>query len=353
MSKFQASDFELIAEGLEYPESPVYLPGGDILLVEIKGERLSRVSPDGKRSTIVDLPGGPNGCAFGPGGYVFVANNGGFDWETIVLGKQTLSIGMGLPKTYTGGKIERVNLDTGDVDTVYSDCGEGYVPLGTPPVRTKVPFDPPLPLRGPDDLVFDEKGNLWIPDFGKMDLVNRKADITGIFFAKADGSAIEQTLFPLASPNGIALSPDGTRVYTTLTYARQVNYWKLEEPGTSKIKLNPGTIDGAYCLTAKLPGQSILDSMAVDSDGNVYVATMLPEGNTPLANGGITIISPDGKTLENIEIAIPDHLSPLPSSLCFGGPDMKTLYVTCGAAGLLARVRVNVAGHPLHFNPYD
>jgi gluconolactonase len=352
MSLLQASDFELIAEGLEYPESPKYLPGGGILLVEIKGKRLSRINPDGQQDIIAELSGGPNGCAFGPDGHVYVANNGGFNWVEMPVGKQTICIGVGQPPGYKGGWVERVELDSKKVTTLYTECRKGYKLAGMPePVSEEVDLKEPVQLRGPDDLVFDKSGNMWIPDFGKVR--ERDADVTGIFYAKPDGSDIREILFPLAAPNGIALSPDGKRLYTSLTYSRQVNYWELEEEGTARIKPNPATADGAYCLTAKLPGQSILDSMTVDSAGNVYVATMLPEGMTPLANGGITIVSPDGKTIENMEIKIPGHFSPLPSSLCFGGPDMQTLYVTCGAAGLLAKVRMHIPGHKLHFNKYD
>ena len=301
---------------------------------------------------MVDVPGGPNGCALGPDGHLYVANNGGFNWIPIPVGDQTICIGVGQPPEYSGGRIERIDLEDKTVTTLYTDCSKGYELQGLPnPVSKEVDLEESVKLRGPDDLVFDENGNFWIPDFGKVRA--RDADVTGIFYAKHDGTDIREILFPLAAPNGIALSPDGKRLYTSLTYSRQINYWELEEAGTSRIKPNPATADGAYCLSAKLPGQSILDSMAVDSVGNVYVATMLPEGNTPLANGGITIISPDGKTIENMEIQIPGKFSPLPSSMCFGGHDMKTLYVTCGAAGLLAKVRMHIPGLKLHFNKYN
>ena len=110
-------------------------------------------------------------------------------------------------------------------------------------------------------------------------------------------------------------------------------------------------MDGAYLLTAALPGQAYLDSMAVDQDGNVYVALMMPDSDSPLTNGGIAIISPDGRNVDYMEIDIEGRYAPLPSSLCFGGEDRRTLYATCGSAGLLVKARVHVPGLKLNFNP--
>lgn len=349
MAFVQASKFELVVADLGYPEGPVYEPDGSILLVEIKAERLARVKPDGTVETVAKIKGGPNGAAFGPDGHVYIANSGGFDWLEVPLGKQTISIGTTQPKNYEGGRIERVNLQTGELETLHRSCSKGSDNVGFGARDPKpVNFPEPVGLRGPDDLVFDKTGGYWISDFGKQR--PRDADVTGIFYVDADSNSISEAVFPLAAPNGIALSPAEDRVYAALTYSRQVLYWELDGPG--RIKPNPATMDGSYLLSAKLPGQAILDSIAVDEDGNVYVATMLPEGNTPMSNGGITVISADGKSMDFMQINIQGEFAPLPSNLCFGGPDRKTMYVTCGASGLLVKAQVHVPGLALNFNPY-
>lgn len=349
MAFVQASEFELITSGLGYPEGPVYEPDGSILLVEIKGERLARVKPDGSVETVAKVKGGPNGAAFGPDGQVYIANSGGFDWLGLPPEDPKMFIGTTEPKSYEGGRIERVDLQTGQLETLHRTCSKGCDNAGFGPREPKpVDFPKPVGLRGPDDLVFDKSGGYWVSDFGKQR--KRDADVTGVFYVDADGSSVTEMIFPLAAPNGIALSPAEDRVYAALTYARQVQYWELDGPG--KIKPNPATMDGSYLLTAKLPGQAILDSMAVDEDGNVYVAVMLPEGNIPMSNGGIAVISPDGKSMDFMEIKIPGAFAPLPSNLCFGGPDRKTMYVTCGASGLLVKAQVHVPGLALNFNPY-
>src|SRR5262245_53875377 len=69
-----------IASGLRFPEGPMATPDGSIILVEIERRTLSRVTPDGKVHVIAALGGGPNGAAMGPGGKIYVTNNGGFNW---------------------------------------------------------------------------------------------------------------------------------------------------------------------------------------------------------------------------------------------------------------------------------
>ena len=97
MAFLQASDFELITDGLGYPESPVYQPDGSILLVEIRSQQLTRVKPDGSTEKIADIEGGPNGCAFGRDGKLYIANSGGFNWIDMPVGEQNIAIGIGQP----------------------------------------------------------------------------------------------------------------------------------------------------------------------------------------------------------------------------------------------------------------
>src|SRR5262245_36428193 len=66
-----------ITGGLRFPEGPVATPDGSVILVEIERRTLSRVTPDGKVHVVAALGGGPNGAAMGPGGKIYVTNNGG------------------------------------------------------------------------------------------------------------------------------------------------------------------------------------------------------------------------------------------------------------------------------------
>lgn len=336
---FRTSDFTVIASGLGYPEGPVAMADGSIVLVELEAGTLTRIAPDGTRSVIAALGGSPNGVAVGPDGRFYVCNSGGFNFVYFDKGVPSrtktpgsICLTTDQPLSYKGGSIQWVDGKTGQFGTLYDkfDAGEENKPNI-------------LPLKGPDDLVFDGTGGFWFTDWGKSR--PRERDITGVFYARADGSGIKEVLFPLNAPNGIALSPDGTRLYVAETYTRRVLCWTLSAPGTLA---NPRMAGVPDLLTAHPPRQGILDSMKVDVEGNVYVATLLPNGNNPASNGGITVISPAGVVLDFIETAIGNvnEFEPLPSNLCFGGPDRKTAFITCGGSGRLVSCRMQVAGLP-------
>ena len=136
---------EVIASGLAFPEGPVVMDDGSVILVEIQRGTLTRVSPSGDVDVIADLGGGPNGAALGPDGHCYVCNNGGFKWYIARDGRVFPG---DQPDDYVSGSIQRVNLSTGAFDTIYDQCdGEQ--------------------LKGPNDLVFDRAGGFWFTDHGK------------------------------------------------------------------------------------------------------------------------------------------------------------------------------------------
>jgi gluconolactonase len=75
-----------VAAGLRFPEGPIAMPDGSVVVVEMFGPRLTRVLPDGRTEVIAEIPGGPNGAAVGPDGAVYVCNNGGCFTEVQVEG---------------------------------------------------------------------------------------------------------------------------------------------------------------------------------------------------------------------------------------------------------------------------
>ncbi|HPV67425.1 MAG TPA: SMP-30/gluconolactonase/LRE family protein, partial [Sphingorhabdus lacus] len=168
------ADFELVADGLRFPEGPVILPDGSIILVEIASGQITRIAPDGSKSVVAKTGGGPNGLAIGPDGKLYCCNNGGFEY----LDSNGFLAPHGIAKDYSGGRVERIDLDTGAVEVLYKSGDFGCT------------------LRGPNDIVFDEHGGFWFTDHGKVDYAKRCHDIVGIFYAKADGSHLEAVVFP-------------------------------------------------------------------------------------------------------------------------------------------------------------
>jgi gluconolactonase len=299
-----------VARGLQFPEGPVALPDGDVLVVEIARGTLSRVKPDGRVEVVAETRGGPNGAALGPDGKVYVCNNGGFEW----IRTQDGGLRPGhQPKDYSGGRIERVDLDTGRVEVLYTHGPNG-------------------PLRGPNDLVFDGDGGFWFTDLGKTR--PRDLDYGAVYYAKPDGSSIVEVVQPMLTPNGIGLSPDGRTLYVAETRAGRLWAWDVEGPGRVTKRPFPSPWGGR--LVHQMSGYRLFDSLAVDSGGNVCVASLM--------EGGITVVPPEGGEVGFVPL--PDLYT---TNVCFGGPDLRTAYVTLSTTGRLVAIDWPRAGVPLHF----
>ena len=298
-----------IATGLRFPEGPIAMPDGTVVLVEIERGTLTRVTPDGKIEVIAQIGGGPNGAAIGPDGAVYVCNNGGLRWHEDRNGLRPV----GQADDYGGGRIERVDLATGAVRVLYTQTENG-------------------PLKGPNDIVFDRAGGLWFTDLGKTR--DRELDRGGVYYAAADGSQIREVIYPMLTPNGIGLSPDESRLYVAETHTGRLWAFDLDAPGVVRRRKFPSPNGGE--LVAGLPGYQLFDSLAVDAEGNICVATLF--------NGGITVISPDGAKIEHVPM--PDLYT---TNLCFGGPALRTAFVTLSLSGRLVALDWPRSGLALNF----
>ena len=301
-------DIELVTEGLMFPEGPIAMNDGSVILTEIEAGRLTRVTPDGKKTTVSETGGGPNGAAIGPDGAIWVTNNGGsFEW----LKQDGLTLPGPTPPSHTGGYIQRVDIATGQAETIYKTCnGRG--------------------MNGPNDLVFDKQGGFWFSDHGCSTPEGRKNG--GLYYAKTDGSHIVHARDHMISPNGVGLSPDEKTVYLADTHLGRLWAFDLDGPGD----LAPQQGFSAGRVICNLPGFQLLDSLAVEAGGKVCVATII--------NGGITAFDLDGTTEH---YAFPDILV---TNICFGGADMRDAWITCSSTGKLYKCRWPRPGLKLNFN---
>jgi gluconolactonase len=306
---YDGNRMKVITRGLRFPEGPVALADGSILVVEIERGTLTMVHPDGRQQVVARPGGGPNGAAIGPDGACYICNNGGFSWANSDIGLRPI----GIPDDYAGGRIERIDLRAGTVERLYDRAGDRQ-------------------LRGPNDLVFDRHGGLWFTDAGKFD--NNGRDFGAVCYAPSDGSRCIRAAAPMISPNGIGLSPDETILYVAETMTARLWAFDLAAPGVIRRNDN-GTPHGGRMLFASPVYQSF-DSLAVDSEGNICVAT--------LVTGGITVISPVGQQLDFVKC--PD---PQTTNICFGGADLRTAFVTLGGIGELVSFPWPRRGLPLNF----
>ena len=290
-----------IATGLQFPEGPVAMDDGSVLLVEIARGTLSRVTMDGRVTVVADLGGGPNGAAIGPDGAVYICNNGGFRWATEIDGTHRP---IGQAEDYSGGRVERVDLATGRFERLYETV-EG------------------LGLRGPNDIVFDAHGGFYFTDLGKVR--ETEMDLGGVFYGQADGSAVNVIARPVMTPNGVGLSPDGNTLYYAETAGARVWAYDIAAPGQVRKDGWPSP-NGGRLVTASPGGHwQRFDSLAIDALGNICVATLM--------HGGISVIAPDGRTTSHVPL--PDRFT---TNICFGGKDRRTAFVTLSGSGRLVAI---------------
>ena len=313
MIKKQNLKTKIIAKDLLFPEGPIFLSDNSILLVEIARGTLTKVLKNGKKKVIAYLGDGPNGAAIGPDGFCYVCNNGGFEWE--ISDDKKFRRPVLQSKNYKNGKIQKIDLNTGKFKTLYDSCNG-------------------IPLCGPNDIVFDKKGNFWFTDLGKVR--ERCMDRGAIYWAKCDGSEIKQVIQPFMTPNGIGLAPDEKTLYVAETEGGKLYSYEIIGDGEVR-KLNfPYSVNGGLLLNSE-GGIKRFDSLAVEKNGNICVGTLF--------DGGISVISPSKGLIEFHKLA-----DPYITNICFGGQGFDKAFITASYEGLLLKANWKRNGLKLNFN---
>ncbi|MEA2771940.1 MAG: gluconolactonase, partial [Acetobacteraceae bacterium] len=144
-----------------------------------------------------------------------------------------------------------------------------------------------------------------------------------------DGSRIAEIVHPILTPNGIGLSPDGKTLYVAETETARLWAFDVLAPGVLAKAPFPSPHGGR--LMVGLGGFQRFDSLAVDGAGNVCVAT--------LVNGSVSVVAPAGGLLR--QIPMPDMFC---TNVCFGGPDLRTAYMTLSGTGQLVAMEWDGSG---------
>lgn len=283
-----------MASDLAFPEGPVAMNDGSVLVAEVAAGRIICVRSDGITQIVAEPGGGPNGLAIGPDGALYVCNNGGsFEFHR----RDGLLVPGHAPQSHVAGRIERVDLSTGLVEPLYERC-DGR------------------PLIAPNDLVFNSSGGFWFTDYGVVTAEGRSHG--ALYYAKSDGSQITRVLRELISPNGVGLSPDQNTVYFAETFTGRLWSLPLSAPGICRKMqgATPAVFVGAY------PGFAYFNSLGVQADGGVCVATLM--------TGEITTFWPEAGDIRRIPVG-----DPLVTNICWGCNAMTTAYVTASGTGKL------------------
>ena len=286
-----------IATSVSMLEGPTVDAEGNVYFTDILMQRIMRFSKDGKFSIFREKSNIANGLVIDPQGRLVAAEGA----ASPTAERSGMATG-GIPR------VTRTDLKTGKTE-ILADKYNGKA------------------LSGPNDVTIDGKGRLYVTD----------STGAAVYRIDAPGKIVRILAAPdIQRPNGIQISPDDRVLYLveangTQGGARMIRAYDL---------LPDGSVKNMRVLYNFYPGRSA-DGMSIDTRGNLYAAAGLHRtrgtAETLDTKCGVYVISPQGKLLKFIPIP-EDWLT----NTAFGGPDMKTLYITAGKT--LYKVRNDIAG---------
>ena len=285
-----------IATALAFTEGPTVDRDGNVYFTELVFQRIMKLDPKGVLTVFRENSNNANGLLIDPQGRLIACEGAG-------------SARLGVPQQFKP-QVTRTDLATGTIE-ILADNYEGK------------------PFVGPNDVTIDSKGRVYFTDLpgGAVYRLDAPGRVTRILTAP-----------DIQRPNGLQISPDDRTLYVIEANqaqggARMIRAFDLSPEGTvSRMRVHYNFY----------PGRSA-DGMSIDTQGNLYASAGMGQlrgtSETLDTKTGVHVISPDGKLLKFIPIP-EDYIT----NNAFGGPDMRTLYVTAGKT--LYRVRTDIAGLP-------
>ncbi len=238
-------DPTLLASDLGFPEGPVVMPDGAIVICDGNTGELLRWS-EGEMATHARTGGSPWGALLGADGAIYVTQGGD------VPGSGETGTVCGIQRAWPDGRVE-----------LLASVVAGFA------------------LAGPNDLAFGTDGRLYFTDSGTEQDPRAATPSPGRLFALDAAGGGEHLLErPEVYPNGIAFDAE-RRLYWTESAAHRV------------CRLD----DGRASTFSQLSDGHVPDGMAFAQDGRLFVCTTI--------SGGVTVLSPEGEILE--EIVLGEH----------------------------------------------
>ena len=281
-----------------FTEGPTVAEDGTVYFTDLGNNRIMRLSTDGQLTTFRQPSYRANGLIFDNQWRLLACESG--DGDTV------------LPR------VTRTTIETGEIEVI-ADAFEGKQ------------------LHSPNDLSFDSQGRIYFTDRPGPNSRPDQTGVHGVYRIDPDGTIARILTEPeVVRPNGIVISPDDRTLYVIET--------EQSEGGPRLIRAydlsDAGTVSNMRVFHDFAPGRSG-DGMTIDSEGNLYVAAGLNRlrgtSETLDTVAGIHVFSPEGALLEHIPI--PEDTI---TNAAFGGPDLRTLYVTAGKT--LFSVRTDITG---------
>lgn len=280
--------FEKLAGGCMWTEGPVWFPAGEFLVwSDIPNSRMLRWVP-------------------GMGVGVFRANSNFSNGNTLDRESRLVTCEHGtrrVTRTEHDGRI-----------TVIADRYEGRR------------------LNSPNDVIVHSDGSVWFtdPDYGILsDYEGYRAPseigACNVYRVSPENGAVERVADDFTKPNGLAFSPDESRLYIADSGASHV------ENGPHHIRVCDveagGRLRNGRVFVTVSPG--IPDGMRVDEQGNLWTS----------AGDGIHCYAPDGTLLG--KILVPETVA----NLVFGGPHRNRLFIAASTSVYSLYVGVRGAAH--------
>jgi gluconolactonase len=266
---FGEIQLEKVATGLTFAEGPAWSPAGFLIFSDIPENKLLQFAPGERASVFRENSNGANGNRFDPQGRLYTCE----------------SHSRRVTRTDKKGKLE-----------VIAERWQGKR------------------FNAPNDIAIRKEGDVYFTDpaFGNQQ-DTRELDFFGVYHVSRKGE-LEVIAKPKGRPNGIALAPDGRRLYVSNSDERNVRVYDLDKNGSAS---NERTLISGI--------EGVPDGICVDEKGDLYVAAKRME-----------VFTAEGKPLGQIP------LDETPSNCTFGDPDLGSLYITARTS--LYRVRLNVKG---------